>query len=300
MSDGAPDLRTLRLIVVTGKGGVGKSVVAGALARRLAREGRRVLTLEVDPRENLHHLFDVPPSGGEIAEVESGLWLQNLKPSQVVDWVVERQVKIGFLVERIRKSPVYHRFVEGAPGLEQIAVLGHVHRLLAGRVDAAPALDTVVLDAPATGHGLFLLTAPGLFAASIREGPFAELAREVDGLVSDPARTGVVVVTLAEEMPVQEAIELRAGLRDQTVHGEPALLVVNGLYPPLPDEASGPELSLWRDRRIVNEGEMERLDAEWSGLRVDLPLVAVDAGPELLRRLEVVLGDRLREGAAWT
>lgn len=288
-----------RLILVTGKGGVGKSAATAAIAAENAARGRRTVALEVDPRENLHQLFDVPPSGGEIVEVGRNLYLQNLKPREVVDWVVRHQVKIEMLVQRVQQSPVYHRFVEGAPGLKELAILGHALRLVRGDNPQAPQLDTVVLDAPATGHGLFLLSAARLYAETIGHGPFAELAREVAEFVADPVACGVVVVTLAEEMPVQEALELREGLREKR-GGEPDLLIVNGLYPPapaaLPADLSAEEaamVELWRRRREVNERELARLEKEWSGPRVELPLLPVDRGGLLLRSLSPIFHDEV-------
>ena len=173
-----------QLILVMGKGGVGKSVMTALIGQMLAARGRRALILEVDPRENLHQLLDIAPSGGEIVKVGEGLHLQNLKPQRVVDWIVERQVKIGFLVRRVARSPIYHRFVEGAPGLTQMAVLGHALRLVRGDLADSPAIGTVVLDAPATGHGVYLLTAARLVSDAIGEGPVAGLAREVAEFVS--------------------------------------------------------------------------------------------------------------------
>lgn len=292
-----------RLILVTGKGGVGKSAAAAAIAKESAARGRRTLALEVDPRENLHQLFDVPPSGGEIMSVGERLYLQNLKPHDVVDWVVRRQVKVEMVVQRVLASPVYHRFVEGAPGLKELAILGHALRLVRGDNPQSPRLDTVVLDAPATGHGLFLLTAPRLYAETIGHGPFAELAREVADFVADPEACGVVIVTLAEEMPVQEALELRQGLLERT-GAEPDLLVINGLYPPLPEgAAAGAELDadesamleLWRRRREVNERELQDLEDAWEGARVKLPLLPVDRGGLLLRSLSPHLAAALEE-----
>ncbi len=287
----SPRDRLLRrkLIVVTGKGGVGKSAMASVLGHSLARRGRRTLVLEVDPRENLHHLLGVAPSGGEILPVAENLYLQNLKPQDVVDWVVEKQVRIGMLVRRVLKSPIYHRFVEGAPGLTEIAILGHALRLARGDLRHAPDLDTVVLDAPATGHGVYLLTAPRLFADAIREGPFARLAREVADYVADPGACGLVVVTQAEEMPVQEALELRRALAERFGR-EPELLIANGLYPPAPAGRPAPgrddELGrLWRQRQDLNERELERLGRQWQGPRVDLPLLPIDGGAELVAEL---------------
>lgn len=308
-------LQQRKLVVVTGKGGVGKSALTSALGRLLAAGGRRTLMLEVDPRENLHQLLDVAPSGGDIVEVGGGssgrLYLQNLKPHEVVDWVVRKQVKIEMVVERVQKSPVYHRFVEGAPGLKEMAILGHALRLVRGTAffgskgSRVPPLDTVVLDAPATGHGVYLLTASRLYAEAIGEGPFAEMAREVADFTADAEACGVVVVTLAEEMPVQEALELRESLMERFGR-EPELLVVNGLYPAVPakgkpgkgmGEGMDDLMDLWRRRRDVNARELERLSREWPGSRVDLPLLPVDRGPELVDRLTDLLGVELEQAA---
>ena len=293
-----------RLIVVTGKGGVGKSAMASVLGRGLARRGRRTLLLEVDPRENLHQQLGVPPSGGEMVEVEDRLYLQNLKPQQVADWVVEQQVRIKVLVRRVLKSPIYHRFVEGAPGLTEIAILGHALRVVRGdlagaRKRGAPEIDVVVLDAPATGHGVYLLTAPRLFAEAIEEGPFARLAREVADFVADPDACGLVVVTLAEEMPVQEALELRRALAERFGR-EPELLIANGLYPAAPAAAGRSEMhELWRRRRRLNLRELEHLERSWEGPRIELPLLPIDGGAALVaalsERFEAEL-DRLEEG----
>lgn len=292
-----------KLLVVTGKGGTGKSVMTAALGRVLAAGGRRTLMLEVDPRENLHHLCGVPPSGGEIAEVSPNLWLQNLKPATVADWVVREKVKIGPVVKRLLASPVYQRFVDGAPGLTEIAILGHALRLTRGDlpgvppIETMPPIETVVLDAPATGHGVYLLTAASLYVEAIGEGPFAELARGVARFVDDPETTGLVIVTLAEEMPVQESLELRAALWEKLAR-VPELLVTNALYPvfkegPCLEEPAtsekDPLTDLWRQRRRVNEKELRRLAAHWEGPRLELPLLPIDEGPALLDALTRLL-----------
>ncbi len=307
-------LNRRQLIVVMGKGGVGKSAMAAVLGQRLAARGRRTLLLEVDPRENLHQLLDIPPSGGDVAAASGGLYLQNLKPGNIVDWLVERRVKIGFLVRRVLKSPIYHRFVEGAPGLTEMAILGYALRLVRGNFPNVPDIDTVVLDSPATGHGIYLLTAAQLVTEAIGDGPVAELAREVAEFVADTARTGLVVVTQAEEMPVQEAIELRRSLASRFGR-EPELLIVNGLYPPPPALSTetfdttdstvpgGNELmSLWRRRRRINERELGRLAREWKGPRIMLPLLPVDQGPRLVGELRsrFAAGFRGAGETAWT
>ena len=99
-------------MVVTGKGGVGKTTVAAALGTALAGAGRRTLVLEVDPRENAHRMLGVPPSGGEIVKVRPRLLLQNLRPRAVLDQLVSEQVRIGPVVRRILSSEVYRHFAE--------------------------------------------------------------------------------------------------------------------------------------------------------------------------------------------
>ncbi|MES1242765.1 MAG: ArsA family ATPase [Acidobacteriota bacterium] len=281
-----------QLIVVTGKGGVGKTTVAALLGRALSQAGRRTLVVEVDPRENVHQMFGVPPSGGAIETAGSRLWVQNLKPRQVLDEIVRERLKLELITRRVLDSPIYQHFAAGAPGLKEIAILGHAWRLLNGLGGpAAPQLDTVVLDAPATGHGVSLLASPLLVTDVIRRGPFAEMAGDLASFVSDAERCGIVVVTQAEEMPVQEAIELRQALREK-VRRDPELLVVNGLYPPAPPpglEDDDELVSLWRRRRKLNEEEMARVSAGWEGPRADLPLLALERGPALIRALQACL-----------
>ena len=285
-------LASCRLVAVTGKGGVGKTTLAATLARLLAARGRRVLLVEVDPRENLHHLLDVPPSGGAVIKVDDRLWLENVQPVRVLEELVRQKVAVAALARKIVGTQVFRHFAEGAPGMKEMAVLGHAMQVVRG--EANPRVDLVVLDAPATGHGMSLLWAPLLVSEVLGKGPLGRLAGEVADLVRDPEQVAVVIGTTAEEMPVQEALELIAGLRER-LGRPPELLVVNGLYPPFPEHAGrGPSgakaaLALWRQRREVNERELDRLSVEWRGPRVDLPLLALERGPALV----TALGERL-------
>jgi anion-transporting ArsA/GET3 family ATPase len=288
-----------KLLVVTGKGGVGKTAVSAVLGRKLARSGRRVLVVEVDPRENLYQMFGIQPSGGEIIAAGRNLWIQNLKPRQVLDAVVRERLKLELLTKRVLSSSIYQHFAEGAPGLTEVAILGHAWRILYRIEPGAPEVDLIILDAPATGHGVRLLAAPLLVSEVIKNGPFAEMGGELARLISDPERCGIVAVTLAEEMPVQEVLELRQALRAQ-VSRDPEALVINGLYPPAPapGEVRDNELTaLWRKRRLLNDRELGRLREAWEGPRIELPQLPMDRGPELIATLQ----QRLEKGTdAWT
>lgn len=297
-------LASRQLIVVTGKGGVGKTVITAALGSLLADLGRRVLLLEVDPRESLHQVFDVPPSGGEIVRITApvqdrdgaapwSLSLQNLQPRRVIEALVRQHLHIELLTRRVMASPVFQHFIEGAPGLKELAVLSEAERVVRPRGkgrSAHAACDVVVLDAPATGHGVSLLAAPHLVAEVIERGPIGAQARALTSLVSDPQRTGIVVVTQAEEMPAHETLELREALEEQ-VGRTPELLVVNALYPPFPTAAieGSPDdrflIDLWRRRREVNERELAHLAAAWQGSKLELPMLPADRGLRLLAAL---------------
>jgi len=300
-----------QLLVVTGKGGVGKTAVSAVLGRAFAARGRRVLVVEVDPRENLHQMLGVPPTGGQILPAGPRLWVQNLKPRQVLDAIVRERMKIDLLANRVLASPIYHHFADGAPGLTELAILGHALRLVRGIEKKAPEIDMVVLDAPATGHGVRLLASPLLVSDVIRNGPFAEMAGELAALIADPERCGIVAVTLPEEMPVQEVLEMREALRGQ-VGKDPEALVINGLYPPAPEAPAMPSapasalemgsselVSLWRRRRLLNERELAHLRDTWPGPRLELPQLGMSRGPELTAVLQRCL-ERAVEEKAWT
>lgn len=281
-------LDSKELVVVTGKGGVGKSSVAAALGVVMARAGRRVLVLEIDPRESVHQMLAAPPSDGEILVVSPNLYLQNLQPRQVLDQVVRERLRFQAIYQRVLESPIYQHFSEGAPGLKEMAILGHSLLLVEGKVPGASKFDMVILDAPATGHGISLLAAPLLVSEVIRQGPIAHMTADVARFISSPERSGVLVVTLAEEMPVSEAIELRQ-VMDERLDRQPDLLVINALYPPVAgDEVeAGPDplSALWHERRGLNERELARLDEVWAGSRLELPLLAVEQGPALTEAL---------------
>jgi anion-transporting ArsA/GET3 family ATPase len=277
-------LAKLQLIVVTGKGGVGKTTVAAVLGKRLAARGRRVLLFEVDPRENLHQLLDVPPSGGELIKVEPRLYLQQLNPREALDDVVREKLKVRALVNKVLSSPIHHQFTAGAPGLKETAVFGRAYRLLGGSTPrGVPTPDLVILDAPASGHGLSWLTAPQLISEVIRSGPVGHMAAEITAFTHDADRFGIVAVTIAEEMPVQECLELLDGL-STSMDRHPEAVVVNALYPPFAGEVDRGDQAddLWRHRRDVNERELARLAGAWSGPMLQLPLLPVDPGPQLV------------------
>jgi len=277
-----------QLLVVTGKGGVGKTTLTAVLGRLLAGRGKRVLLLEVDPRESLHQVLGTEPSGGEIVQAEPRLFIQNLQPGAVIEEMVRDKVSIAYLARRITESTAFHQFIEGAPGLKETALLGHAYRMLHS---GHPKVDLVILDAPATGHGATMLAAPGLLAKAAEGGQLGALAADLAAFLADPSRCGVVLATLAEEMPVQETLEL-IDLLQAKLGIRPALIVANGLYPSV-DEAAAPGRStdFLRARQQLNESELARLVEAWDGPLCHLPLLPLERGPTLVAELAQLLSE---------
>ena len=217
MSESA--LLSRRLVVVTGKGGTGKSTFSAALALAAARRGKKVLVCEVVARERVADFFGKPPSGTRIRELLPNLYSVHVRPREAMREYALMTIKFETLYKIAFENPAARYFLAAAPSLAEIVMLGKVwwhaaHDTERGRLR----WDLVILDAPATGHGLTFLTVPEVFLRLVNEGPLARDMHGMQSLLADPKQCSVCVVTLPEEMPANEAIELDAALRQ---HGFP-------------------------------------------------------------------------------
>ena len=206
-----------RLIFVTGKGGVGKTTAAAALGLAAARAGRRVLVCEVGDQERLTASFGLPAAGFREVEIEPGLHAFSVNPEDAIAEWLRYQLHSRTLAGLLGGSRIFQYLAMAAPGLAEMVTIGKVWELaqLERKTPSAAAYDLVIVDAPATGHGIALLRAPQTFAEIARVGPINHQAEIVDGFLRDPASTAVVAVTLAEEMPVSETLDLERRLRDE-------------------------------------------------------------------------------------
>jgi anion-transporting ArsA/GET3 family ATPase len=204
------ELLSKRLIFLSGKGGVGKSAVGAALALAASQRDKRVLLVEIDAARGARHLLGAGDVGPDETEVQPGLFAVNLDPSAVMNEYVRRAVKIGWLARRIVESPIYTRFFLAAPGLKELMCLGKIMLLEAERERPSerPRYDLIVVDAPATGHGLALLKVPQAASAAVPVGPVGHNARRILELLRDARRTALVIVAVPEEMAVVEAVQL--------------------------------------------------------------------------------------------
>jgi len=251
-----------RLLVVAGKGGVGKTTVTAALASSAARAGRRVLVVEVEGKSGLVGLLggrgelgyeEVLYATGLGPDGRGQLRARTITPTHaLVDYFDEHGMRR--LSHRLGRTGVLDIVATAAPGLDDILVLGKVKQL-----ERAGSADLIVLDAPAAGHAItFLQSANGLLDA-VDVGPINTQARDVVELLSDPARTQVLLVTLAEETPVNELVETAFALEDR-VGVSLGPVVVNGLYPDIILDVDAARSLPETDRRALTDAAVFRED----------------------------------------
>jgi hypothetical protein len=249
-----------RLVIVAGKGGVGKTTVSAALARAAALTGLSTLVVNVDGTSALPSMFGqaeltydevvLSPGGGRdgAADVRA----RSITPDvALLDYL--REHGLSRISRRLVASGALDVVSTAAPGIKDILVLGKVKQLERSRT-----ADMILLDAPAAGHAIrFLQSARGLLDA-VRIGPINTQAREVLELLEDHDRCQVMLVTLPEETPVNEAIETAYMLEDRVGVGL-GPIVVNGVYPDIGDLDLDPVAAAAQVGVTLRAGEAEVL-----------------------------------------
>lgn len=298
-----------RLILVLGKGGVGRSTVAAAIAGQCAARGRRTLLYETNANDRFGNYFDKPPVGTDPVQLADKLWAVNATPASALAEYGLMILRFKSVYEMVFENRVTKAFLRAIPGLDDYALLGKAWFHTTEEKRGKHIWDTVVFDMPASGHSVSMLRVPWVIVDTVPEGPLTRDARTVKDLLTDPARTAAVLVTLAEEMPVNEAIELEAKLLSLGI--VPQQLVVNQVYPDhvptgspiarvvdslMVDAAAGalpPVLSaltshasMSRDRRALNAHYLAELARRAKTPIAELPMVfAKTLGSEHVREL---------------
>lgn len=269
-----------RVVLVTGKGGVGKSLVSALIALRAARAGRRVLLCETSGSQRVAGLFGRPSKGYEVQELAPRLHAMSITSQEAIEDYILKQLHFKRLYRAVFRNRVVGPFMDAVPGLHDLIQLGKIFDLERELSGARPAWDLLVVDAPATGHGLTMLASPRSMMDLTVAGPFHENARDVADLFEDPARTALVLVTIPEEMPLSETEDLwrRLGPAKDLVRA----VVLNEVHPPpVPDEA------LYRRARptLWDNGDVALREA--LGL-VDEALARMEAQADARARLQAL------------
>lgn len=256
-----------RLILVLGKGGVGRTTVAASLGMACAQRGRKTLLYQAHATDRMGAYFDRAPVGPQIVPLADRLYGVNPTPASAIREYALMTLKFQKVYELVFENRLSQGFLRAIPGLDEYALLGKAWYHTTEQKSGKPVWDTVVMDLPASGHSLSLLRVPKVIRSTVPEGPLTKDARAILALLQDPARCAAVVVTLAEEMPFREATELSAMLHSELGIAT-AQVVVNQVYPPINDAAQaliptlnatpslagvGEHAALVAARRLINE-----------------------------------------------
>jgi anion-transporting ArsA/GET3 family ATPase len=222
-----------KLLVLTGKGGVGKTTVSAALGLLAAERGLRTIVVEVGEQRRLAELFGAAPEeAGSETELRENLWSVSLDPDRaLLEWLQSLGGRVSGRM--LASSGTFQYFAAAAPGAKELVSMVTIWKLTEGgrgRGRRPGGYDLVILDAPATGHALGLLHSPQTFGAIARVGPIASQTKKVGELLADPARSGYLAIALPTEMAVTEALELQDGLHRQIDRTLDAV-IVNGTLP---------------------------------------------------------------------
>ncbi len=244
-----------RVLIVAGKGGVGKTAAAATIAVAAARTGRSVLLIEVSGRTSAAPMLGAEPQGYEQTDLVgtgAGISCRSLTPDQaLVEWLSDHGFKR--VAKRMAKSGVLEVVATATPGIKDLLVLGKIKQL-----ETARAADLIVVDAPAAGHALGFLRSPAGVLDTARTGTIHRQAVEAMALLSDPERCRVMLVSIPEETPINELIETSFAVEDE-VGISLGPVIVNAILPEI--DGLDPEKVRRPHSRSITDSEVRDMCA---------------------------------------
>jgi len=292
------------MLFVTGKGGTGKSLISAGLGLAMSSQGLRTIVVEVHDRSDVLTLL-----GGsrgdqhEEQQLADGLFHVTIDSDTVLAEYLADQLP-GPIAAVLSRSRSFSTLAAATPGLRELLTVGKIWEMAQPerRLPGAEPYDLVIVDAPATGHGVALLSSPRTFAEAARSGPVARQAGIIDASLSDPEQTAVIAVTTAEELPVSETIELATRLPQALPEQALEAIVVNRMLPRRfsraetakllaaegPDADPSIEAALAiAEQSVEQQEQLTRLRRAVTGIEINTaPAVPSDAvGKATLRRL---------------
>jgi len=198
-----------RIVVVSGKGGVGKTTISTVIAIAAKKLGKKVLVCEINTIEKVAPSLGYPESNGDIQEIENNLSTVNIIPNKAMEEYGIMMLKSKMLYNAIFNNKYAKKFLSAIPGLSETLIWGKIRFHEQEKLsDGSNKYDLIIVDAPATGHGIALLKLPIAILSILQKGALANEGKELYSLLTDKNRTSINIVTIPEELPVNEAQEL--------------------------------------------------------------------------------------------
>ncbi len=252
-----------RTLFVTGKGGVGKSTVAAAMALAYREAGVRTLLVELEGQASAAARISGRTVTYEPTAIAPSLWATRIELDKAMREYAHLRLKVRAISDRLVGNPVFEQFAHAAPGFRELMMLGRLWWLSQQTTARGhQRFQAIIVDAPATGHGLGLLGMAGVVARMFPVGPIAGEAQEIDDFIKDAERVSAVLVALPEEIPVNETIDLHGRMVEQGV--DVASVVVNCM---LPGRFSGEDIAVFDD--IVDTGVDTRIESLFETARYE-------------------------------
>jgi len=237
-ADAQRSLLDYRLVIVTGKGGTGKTTVSATLALAAAQAGLQVLVAEMGPDEQIPLLLDprAPQAGYAGCAIRPGLRAIRIDPFEALAEYLGLQLGVPAVVDAVVRNRAFRQLMTAAPGWRELITLGKIWHLAQLESDPPPGrrFDLIVVDAPATGHGVAFLDVPRVVVSAVRAGPLRAQTQRVEQLLEDPDQTLVLPVALAEELPAREITELTRRVREEMKISIDRVIVNAVVGPPFP------------------------------------------------------------------
>jgi anion-transporting ArsA/GET3 family ATPase len=198
-----------RVIFVAGKGGAGKTTITAALAMAAASHNKNVLVVETHENDALGSFFGKIGFTEKPSRLDSKIWGVRIDPKIVLEEYIRKYVTVPFVAYQIIHSRIFEHLAVATPGLKEVMILSEIWRFEQKKDlnSKSPLYDLIIVDSPATGHGLSLLRVPSTLTSMLQTGPIAAQTRWVEDMLKDATRTCLVLVALPEELPVNEALE---------------------------------------------------------------------------------------------
>ena len=246
-----------RFVLFSGKGGVGKTTVASGFALSCAKRGEKTLLIQLNVKDKVSSFFGSQDVSTDIIEVEDNLFAVNITPEAALEEYGLMILKVKLIYKAVFENRIVESFLESIPGLNDLLMLGKSHfHATEQNADGSFVWDKVVVDAPATGHGIFFLQIPSVITSILSSGHMYEEARKIEEFLGDPELTSLNLVTLPEEMPVNETLMLRDIIEDK-LDVDVQSIVANSVYP----SRFSSDQATWMEDALehVDEGYLEGL-----------------------------------------